>query len=118
MGFWHSTYHFFGIHVPQDKYQTTSQQQETEWLDAVIKNTPGLSGTGLGYVTAGDYDRDELFLCVRPNGESTEVKLGNFAQVTRESHRPEWHQLLLKFAEAAGYEGLDEPAYIVVPDVS
>ncbi|AMD42747.1 hypothetical protein SEA_XKCD426_6 [Streptomyces phage Xkcd426] len=118
MGFSHSTYHFFGVHVPPKAYQTDHIQRESEWLDGVIRHTPGLNGTGLGHLTAGDYDRDMLFLCVVPDGVSCEVELGQFGRATREAFSPEWNQLLRQLAEAAGYSDLDAPAWLVVPDVS
>lgn len=115
MGYSYGTYHFFGVHVPQDRYQTDHQSRETDFLDGMIKHTPGLSGTGVGHITGGEYDRYELFLCVVPQGQSCEVKRGSFATVTREAWSPEWIRLLKQLAEAAGYEGLAEPGWIVLP---
>ena len=118
MGFSHSTYHFYGVHVPEEKYQTEHQFREIDWLDAVIRHTPGLDGIRLGHITAGDYDADELFLCAVPENADVEVALGTWAVATPESHRPEWDDQLKLLAEAAGYGDIGAPGWIVVRDCS
>uniref|UniRef100_A0AAU7GYH8 YCII-related domain-containing protein n=1 Tax=Streptomyces phage Geonosis TaxID=3158856 RepID=A0AAU7GYH8_9CAUD len=117
MGFSHSTYLAFGVHVPQDQFQTDEFAQETAWLDTVINQTEGLDSSRLGYLSAGDYDRDELFLTASEPGERLEVELGSFmvlAEVDTEGRA----EAIKALAEAAGYTGLSEPGWLVVPDCS
>ena len=117
MGMYHSTYHAFGVHVPESKYLTRNIDNEGEWLDAVIRNTPELDGKHLGYLTAGAYDRDQLFLTVVGPGEDVDVELGRFmaladVDVTGRA------DAIKALAGAAGYEGLSEPGWLVIPDLS
>ena len=120
MGFSHSTYFFYGVHVPRERYVTDSQHRETELLGAAIKslNDPTKA---LGYITAGDYDQDELFLVTVPDGRDCEVDLGTFTVThphTDAGLIPEWDRLLANLIGVVGYEGLAEPGWIVVPDLS
>ncbi|AKA61744.1 hypothetical protein SEA_MAIH_6 [Streptomyces phage Maih] len=117
MGFSHSTYHAFGVHVPADQYQTGHLQSECEWLDAVIKHTEGLDNRLLGHLSAGDYDRDQLFLTAHEVGEFLEVNLGSFA-VLAEVDVTGRAEAIKALAEAAGYTGLSEPGWLVIPDCS
>ncbi|ATN93746.1 hypothetical protein SEA_ABT2GRADUATEX2_6 [Streptomyces phage Abt2graduatex2] len=117
MGFDHSTYHGFGVHVPRDRYQTGHIQSECEWLDAVIKHTKGLPPGLLGHLSAGDYDRDELFLIASTRNETLEVALGTFAVLAEVDVTGRADALKL-LAEAAGYGELAEPGWLVIPDVS
>ncbi|AKA61673.1 hypothetical protein SEA_YDN12_6 [Streptomyces phage YDN12] len=117
MGMEHSTYHAFGVHVPADQYQTGHIQSEGVWLDAVIKNTEGLDNRLLGHLSAGDYDRDELFLTASEDGEFLEVPLGTFA-VLAEVDVTGRADAIKALAETAGYTGLAEPGWLVVPDCS
>lgn len=117
MGFSHSTYHAYGVHVPADQYRTGYIQSECEWLDAVIRHTDGLDNRLLGYLSAGDYDRDQLFLTASENGESLEVKLGSFL-VLSEVDVTGRAEAVKALAEAAGYKGLAEPGWLVIPDCS
>lgn len=125
MGMDYCAYQFFGIHVPESKFVTTSIFTEQGWIDGIIKHTPGLDTGGvLGHLMAGPYDQDMFFLVAwqpyDPENPCSgiEVELGYFRQVTEESFDPEWDQLLRRLAEAAGYTGLDDPAWITVPDQS
>lgn len=117
MGFTHSTYHGFGVHVPASQYQTGHIQSETEWLDAVIKHTKGLPPGLLGHLSAGDYDRDQLFLIASTRDETLEVALGTF-MVLSEVDVTGRAEAIKTLAEAAGYSGLAEPGWLVVPDCS
>lgn len=120
MGIFHTTYFFYGVHVPREKYVTDRQYRETEFLDGVIRTIPDRRNI-LGHVTAGDYDSDELFLCASPKDDDIETELGTFKVVqshTRAMEVTEWDRLLAQLIEKAGYEGLDEPGWIVVPDAS
>lgn len=117
MGMSHSTYHGFGVHVPADQYRTGHIQSEEEWLDAVIKHAEGLDNRLLGHLSAGDYDRDQLFLIASEPDERLEVELGSFmvlAEVDVEGRA----EAIKALAEAAGYTGLAEPGWLVVPDCS
>ena len=127
MGYSHSTYHFYGVHVPKDQYETDHIGRETEWLDAVIGSVATPYDASLGHITAGNYDRDELFLVAGPrfdpNDESThiEVRLGSWRRVDQARFQKDvaiWDDLLSKVVSAAGYTGLDKPGWIVVPDLS
>lgn len=117
MGFSHSTYHAFGVHVPQDQFQTDEFAQETAWLDAVINHTEGLDSSLLGYLSAGDYDRDELFLIASEPGERLEAKLGTF-RVLSEVDVTGRAEAIKALAEAAGYRITTEPGWMVIPDCS
>lgn len=117
MGMSHSTYHAYGVHVPESQYQTGHIQSEEEWLDAVINHTEGLDGSLLGHLSAGNYDRDQLFIVASKPDETLEVELGSFmvlAEVDTEGRA----EPIKALAEAAGYTGLSEPGWIVVPDCS
>jgi hypothetical protein len=117
MGFSHSTYHGFGVHVPREQYQTGHIQSEEEWLDAVINHTEGLDGQLLGHLSAGQYDRDELFLIASGPGETLEVELGSF-MVLSEVDVTGRAEAIKALAEAAGYTSLAEPGWLIVPDCS
>lgn len=117
MGFSHSTYYGFGVHVPQDQYRTGHIQPECEWLDAVINHTEGLDGQLLGHLSAGEYDQDELFLIASGPGEYVEVTLGTF-MVLAEVDVTGRAGAVKALAEAAGYSGLAEPGWLVIPDCS
>jgi hypothetical protein len=117
MGFSHSTYHAFGVHVPRAMYTTGSIAEEGEWLHAVINHTEGLDRRFLGYLPAGDYDRDELFLTASSPGETLEVELGSFMTLA-EVDVTGRAEAIKALADAAGYTGLAEPGWLVIPDVS
>lgn len=117
MGYSQSTYHAFGVHVPAEQYRTGRRSTEEDWISAIIRHTPGLDNRLLGYLTAGAYDRDELFLTASGPGERLEVSLGSFmvlsgVDVTGRA------EAVKALAEAAGYSGLAEPGWLVIPDVS
>ena len=118
MGFSHSTYHFYGVHVPREQYHTDHQSRETDFIDATIRHTPELAGSDAGHITAGDYDRDELFLCVVPDGTDCEVSLGDWAVANRHTDTAAFERQLSLLINALGYEGLGEPGWCVVPDIS
>lgn len=121
MGFSHSTYHFYGVHVPREQYHTDHPWRETEFIDATIKHTPELAGSDVGHITAGDYDRDELFLCVVPDDTSCEVALGSFAVTSHHLYGkdlPAWDRQLLLLIEALGYKDVGALGWHVVPDIS
>lgn len=117
MGFSHSTYQGFGMHVPKAQYQSGHIQSEGQWLDAVIRHTPDLDNRLLGHLSAGDYDKDELFLIASEPDEDLEVSLGSF-MVTSEVDVEGRAEALKALAEAAGYSGLAEPGWLIIPDCS
>jgi hypothetical protein len=103
MGMHHSTYFAYGFEIP-----TTS----TDKLDAALADGP------VGYLHAGDYDRDMTFLVT----SCTEVKLGDHRKVKPESFtKPEieeWNQALAAAAARLGVHAGYEPGWFVVPDLS
>jgi len=117
MGFSHSTYHAFGVHVPRGQYQTGHLNSECEWVDAVIRHTEGLDNRLLGHLPAGDYDRDQLFLVASEPGEKLQVELGSF-RVLSEVDVTGRAEAIKALAEAAGYTITAEPGWLVVPDCS
>lgn len=128
MGFDHSTSVAYGVHVPEDKWQDgTWAAGEGEFLDRVISGA-GLKGTDVGWVDAGDYDRDMLFVVCSPPYDRddelthTSVELGTFrhypASWFEGEQRARWDELIKQVCEAAGYGDLGEPGWIVCPDVS
>lgn len=114
MGMYYSTYFFYGVHVPREKYRTSDLLSETDWLELVIRTE--FPGSGLSCIVAGDYDRDELFLYVVFQGQDVEVKPGSFGKVPVGPVQ-KYADRLKKFETAAGYEHLDEPGFLVVPDL-
>lgn len=124
MGFSHGTYVVYGVHIPREQYQAHGDPgSEAEYLDKVIA-TPNLTGRGLGHLLAGGYDRDELFICADdPNDRSNaEIPLGEFRRLDPKptSSRNDQFVALAALIVAAGYDllKLDNPGWIVVPDVS
>ena len=122
MGATHGTYAFFGVHIPRGMYQAGGNQtREIDWIEAVIDKTPRLNGQGLGYITAGEYDRDELFLTVRAvdDTKSAEVELGTFRRLDLVTPYA-WTALLGLLVREAGYpqDVVWAPGWIVVPDHS
>ena len=86
MGMWHSTYFFYGVHVPGDQYDGHAWT-ECERLDKVIAGLGAAAGP-VGHISAGNGDQDELFLSVVPDGENAEVELGSF-EVVHPEYDPE-----------------------------
>lgn len=116
MGFFHSTYAFYGVHVPKDRWRTHHIHDETDLLDHII---PGmLLQDVVTYVTAGAYDRDELFLAVKIPEMPVEVPLGDFLAVPDTELPTGYLPALHAVAMKAGYSSLDAPGWYVVPDMS
>lgn len=118
MGYSYGTYHFYGVHVPREQYRTDHLYDETDRLTEVVATGPTLSGVRVGYVTAGEYDEYELFLCVVPTGFDREVPLGEWRKTGPETHAQDiqaWDDLLHTLATVAEYEGLSEPGWITAP---
>lgn len=123
MGTRHSTYAAYGVHVPRDKYNGYVLT-ECERLDQVIKDAM-LGGTDVGHLTAGRYDRNELFIVCSPPYKTDdpltdiEIELGTHrsypASWFDSEQRCEWDSLIRQVAAAAGYGDLGEPGWLVVP---
>lgn len=117
MGMSTSAYHFYGVNIPADQWLERWAGAEGELIDVAI-NAVKADAPDVGYITAGDYDRDMLFLCIRQGG-SVEVELGTF-KVVRPSALPDpgWDAQLLAVVQSLGYQQTSEPGWITVPDVS
>lgn len=119
MGFSHSTYHFYGVHIPEDAYEGHAWT-EAERLDGVIAAL-GERATGVGHIEAGNYDRDRLFLCVVPDGVDSSVNLGSFAVVCPELDFETltlWEIKMQTVIDARGYSHVGRFGFHVVPDMS
>jgi len=117
MGMYHSTYFAYGVHVPpiEGKYAWAEAEHVEAELPQHKEQSPDV-----GYLTAGDYDEDFLFLTT----ECTEVDLGQWEHVTPQSHTPErladWDRQLAAAVEALGYSDRDvsAPGWLCIPDLS
>lgn len=118
MGMSTSAYHFYGVNVPADQWLERWASAEGERLDVAISAVKD-QAPDVGWLTAGGYDRDMLFLCIRQEGVSTEVELGTF-KVVRPSVSPDpgWDAQLLAVVQSMGYRQTGAPGWITVPDVS
>jgi hypothetical protein len=126
MGIYRSTYVAYGVHVPGDKYEG-SAWQEGERLDSVIYEA-GLKETDVGHMTAGAYDRDELFIVCSPPYDRddptthVQIELGSWrsypASWFQSPERFRWDDLIDQVVTAAWYGDLGEPGWIVVPNES
>lgn len=104
MGMYHSTYFAYGFQIPDTDSGT---------LEDALKDV-----AGVGYLKAGDYDRDMTFLTT----ECTEVSLGSHRKVKPESFTQpvidEWNKALTEAAARLGVTSGFEPGWFVVPDLS
>ena len=107
MGMYHSTYFAYGIHIPDT---------DSEVLEETLKDQP--ESHRVGYLHAGDYDRDMTFLVT----ECKEVDLGDVETVTPQSftryERTAWDTALREAAQKLGISDVPEPGWFVVPDLS
>lgn len=120
MGMSTSAYHFYGMHVPQGQWTLGHISAEMDMIDRVIKAVKQ-DAPDVCHISAGDYDRDMLFLAIDEEDVSSEVKLGQFRLVTDQNvQNPWWNDQLATVAHAMGYESgcTGEPGWITVPDVS
>jgi len=104
----HTTYVFYGVHVPRDQYEGFHIWEESERLDKVI-NEFGVKY--LGHLTAGRYDQDELYLVA---GDAREVTPGNPWLMDAYTVSPDTMQALYALAAKAGYGGLGVTGWMVV----
>lgn len=107
MGMYHSTYFAYGFQIPDT---------DSDVLEEALKGLPG--DTRVGYLHAGDYDRDMTFLTTK----CTEVDLGDHRKVKPEWFAaPEieaWNAALTEAAARLGVHTGFEPGWFVVPDLS
>lgn len=121
MGYSTSTYMGYGVHVPAAQYDGYAWTESERLDNSGILRDPRLAA--VGHLTAGDYDRDELFLIASDKDDKLEVELGSFMVVhphTKAMQLPDWDQQLTRAWVAAGYNpaAMPEPGWIVTPDVS
>ena len=104
MGMRHSTYFAYGFQIPDT---------DSDVLEEALKGT-----TGVGYLHAGDYDRDKTFLTT----QCIEVDLGDHRKVKPESFTApeiaEWNAALTEAAARLGVQTGFEPGWFVAPDLS
>lgn len=118
MGFSTSAYHFYGVHIPKDQWSNDWAGSEAEMIDHAIKAVKD-DAPDVRHLTAGGYDDDMLFLCIRQEGVSTEVKLGTFRHVAEDDvQNSGWDEQLFAVVQAMGYRKTGRPGWITVPDVS
>ncbi|WP_432164903.1 hypothetical protein [Streptomyces sp. bgisy031] len=116
MGYYHSAYFAYGIHIPVDSQ--AAAWAEGERLDEELKNHKKRC-PDVGHLSAGDYDRDRLFLVTK----SDEIPLGQYGRAssaTREQHA-NWDLQLAHAIQALGYgdrADLEAPGWICIPDLS
>ena len=113
MGYYHSTYFAYGIHIPIKGAPWAESERADENLPALKDRCPDV-----GHLSAGDYDRDHFFLVTK----CTEVDLGSFEHVTPNTasadQLADWNRQLAIAAEVLGYTNASEPGWFVVPDLS
>lgn len=113
MGYYHSTYFAYGLHVSvEGPAWEESERAETE-LPKIKDRCPDI-----GHLEAGDYDRDHFFLVTK----CSSVDLGKFEHVTPQTASPEqiadWDRQLIAAAMSLGYTDTSAPGWFVVPDLS
>ncbi|MFG3173692.1 hypothetical protein ACGFZC_01310 [[Kitasatospora] papulosa] len=111
MGMYHSTYFAYGFQIPD------VDPNDSEDLDTQLRAYNAQHVTNVGYLTAGDYDRDMTFLTTH----CTEISLGKFETVTPQTFNDDqyeqWNRDLKAVAASLGVVPR-EPGWIVVPDLS
>jgi len=113
MGYYHSTYFAYGIHIPLEGPAWKEAERADERLPTIKADCPDV-----GHLEAGDYDRDHFFLTTKCDS----VDLGKFEHVTPQTASPEqiadWDRQLIAAAMALGYKDTSAPGWFVVPDLS
>lgn len=111
MGMSHSTYFAYGFQIAD------VHPNDTEALDTQLRQYNAQHTTAVGYLQAGDYDRDMTFLVAH----CTEVSLGSFRTVTPQAFASDqceaWNRDLKAAAKSLGIVPR-EPGWIAVPDLS
>ncbi|MEV5977539.1 hypothetical protein [Streptomyces sp. NPDC052114] len=116
MGYYHSAYFAYGIHIPMNSQAAAWAEAERmdEALATVKDRCPDV-----GHLSAGDYDRDRLFLVTKCD----EVALGEYgrASTATAEQRANWDLQLVNAVQALGYgenTELEPPGWLCVPDLS
>ncbi|APY88207.1 hypothetical protein DCW30_05690 [Streptomyces alfalfae] len=116
MGYYHSAYFAYGIHIPVDNQ--AAAWAESERLDKELKKHKQRC-PDVGHLSAGDYDHDRLFLVTK----SDEIPLGQYgrASTTTPEQRANWNLQLANAVHALGYSDipdLEAPGWLCIPDLS
>ncbi len=105
MGMYHSAYFAYGIQIPDTDHEV---------LEEKLK---GIDGE-VGFLHAGDYDRDMTFLVTK----CEEVSLGNYEVVTPQTatvaQYEAWGGQIREVAAALGLDEIPEPGWLLIPDLS
>jgi hypothetical protein len=117
MGMYHTTYFAYGVHVAL--LPGRLPWEESEHCEAVLaQHKDQLSH--VRFLTAGDYDADQLFLTTR----CQRVEYGEWMHVTTESPEPAliqvWDRQLSDAVDLLGYgdRAVSAPGWLCVPDLS
>ncbi|WP_394436194.1 hypothetical protein [Streptomyces sp. SGAir0957] len=104
MGFYHSAYFAYGFQIPD--------------MDAGRLEDGVPSGTDVGFLNAGAYDREKSYLVTQHH----DIDLGGYGTVRPQDVAPEqyasWNRQLAAAAEALGVMPAAEPGWIVIPAIS
>ena len=107
MGMYHSTYFAYGFQIPD---------ADSDALEEALKGQP--DNARVGYLHAGDYDRDMTFLVT----ECEEADLGEFKVISPQSFQryevPAWNTALHEAAVKLGHADHPEPGWLLIPDLS
>jgi hypothetical protein len=115
MGYYYSTYVAFGSLVEEDTCKAMDLHERLEYLGDL---NPILNRyDGVGFLLAGNYDNDKLFLTT----ECISVALGRTIRLDfstfPEEDLEEWSRTLKQASEALGIPLLHEPCWFVIPDL-
>ncbi|MFJ4682002.1 hypothetical protein [Streptomyces sp. NPDC088789] len=107
MGMHHSAYLAYGFQIPDT---------DPDAVEEALKDQP--ENTRVGYVHAGDYDRDKTYLVT----EFHDVDLGDHKVITPESFQryeiPAWNAALHEAAVKLGHGDHPHPGWLLIPDLS
>jgi hypothetical protein len=114
MGYHHSTYFAYGIHIPVE----APAWKETDRIDKELAKLKELC-PDVGHLAAGDYDRDMVFLVT----DCQEIDLGKYgrANLATADQCGEWDTQLAFAVHALGYSNLPDlqaPGWLCIPDLS
>jgi hypothetical protein len=109
----HSTYFAYGVNVSTTEPAWAEAERLDKALTPLADRCPDV-----GYLTAGDYDRDRVFLTT----QCDEVDLGDYKHVTPETVTPEqladWDRQLAVAVAELGYADSTPAGWLCVPDLS
>lgn len=117
MGMYHTTYFAYGVHVSlvEGRYAWAEAEHCEAGLRQHKDQLPDVR-----FLTAGDYDNDQLFLTT----ECNTVEYGEWMHVTPQSHTAEqlaaWDRQLSDAVDLLGYgdRAVSAPGWLCVPDLS